>query len=92
MRHSFTGERVNMQGVEDQAHTRMFAHEPESTIVHYHPADQACDSTVEHKLYDHLVGVIARYDVGIDLPDEYKSDVHRKSAAMSDNWFRNSGG
>jgi hypothetical protein len=92
-RHSFTGERTNMQAQLDDAQRRMFdARQPESTIVHYHAAHEVCDGTVEHRVYDHLIGQCAVYEVGIDLPEEYKTSPVEKSPAMSDNWFKTSSG
>lgn len=92
-RHAFNGERVDMQVVCDQASARMVdKREPESTIVHWHKSNQVCDKDSEHKIYDHLIGTIAAYPVGIDLPDEYKTKPEAPKPAMSDNWFKTSSG
>jgi hypothetical protein len=92
VRHSFSGERVNMQAVEDQAHARMYDRYPESSVIHWHEADVLCTNAYMHKHYDHEEGVIARYSEGKNLPKDLQpAEPVEKRPSMADGWFKVSG-
>jgi len=84
-----------MQVVKDQARQRMEdVRDPESTLVHWHKANQVCDEESRHWYFNHE----ERTDMELRPNESWPPAlVHLRTrptapkAAMSDGWFRTSG-